>query len=76
MATRKGISSLAQRKLLVLVDLDETIAAFEKHFLRLYREKYPNEPFIPLEKRRTFHISEQYDRLNFTEDNMLVSDRN
>lgn len=71
MATRKGISSLARRKLLVLVDLDETIAAFEKHFFKLFREKYPNEPFVPLEKRCTFHISDQYERLNFTEDDMI-----
>lgn len=70
MAAKRGIGSLAQRKLMVLIDLDETLAAFEKHFMFKFREKYPNEPYIPVEKRNTFYIADQYDKLNFTDDSV------
>ncbi|XP_076075042.1 5'(3')-deoxyribonucleotidase, cytosolic type-like [Mytilus galloprovincialis] len=72
MAARRGIGSMAQRTLMVLIDLDETLAAFEKHFVIKFREKYPNEPYIPVEKRNTFYIAEQYDKLNFTDDSVRL----
>ena len=49
-----------QRKLVVLVDMDMVLCDFEAYFLEKYREKYPNEPFIPLEERSQFFIREQY----------------
>ena len=73
MASRKGISGLAKKKLLVLVDLDEVLAAFERHFLTKFRELYPNEPYIPLEKRNTFYIGDQYETLQFKDESILVS---
>lgn len=59
---------MAQKKLIVLVDLDETLAGFEEHFLKKYRQIYPNEPYIPLEDRNTFYISDQYDKLTHSDD--------
>ena len=44
----------------VLVDMDGVLADFEGHFLNRYRQKFPSEPFIPLEERRTFYVFEQY----------------
>jgi hypothetical protein len=38
MAGKRRIGGMAQKKLLVLVDLDETLAAFEEHFLKKYRQ--------------------------------------
>ena len=59
----RNISRMAEKKLLVLVDLDQTIADFEGHFLKKYQEKHPGEPFIPLEDRTTFYVADQYDTL-------------
>uniref|UniRef100_A0A4W4E0L6 5',3'-nucleotidase, mitochondrial n=1 Tax=Electrophorus electricus TaxID=8005 RepID=A0A4W4E0L6_ELEEL len=50
-------------RLRVLVDMDGVIADFEEGFLRKYRERYPNEPYITLEDRRGFWVSTQYGEL-------------
>ena len=44
----------------VLVDMDGVLADFEGHLLQVYREKFPDEPFIPLEDRTTFYACDQY----------------
>lgn len=49
-----------ERRLLVLIDMDMVIADFEGHFLQRFREKFPEEPFVPLEERRTFYLKDQY----------------
>jgi len=64
MAAKRLMSNSACRKLRVLVDMDQTLADFEGHFLKKFREKFPEEPFIPLEKRNTFYISDQYEKIN------------
>ncbi|XP_078521341.1 5'(3')-deoxyribonucleotidase, mitochondrial isoform X3 [Lissotriton helveticus] len=51
------------RPLRVLVDMDGVIADFEGGFLKNFRARYPNEPYIPLEDRRGFWVSEQYGTL-------------
>ncbi len=44
----------------ILVDMDGVLADFEGGFLKRWREKYPNKPYIPLEDRRTFYAKDQY----------------
>ncbi|XP_036693950.1 5'(3')-deoxyribonucleotidase, mitochondrial isoform X10 [Balaenoptera musculus] len=53
----------AGRALRVLVDMDGVLADFEGGFLRKFRARFPDQPFIALEDRRGFWVSEQYDRL-------------
>nr|XP_033770140.1 5'(3')-deoxyribonucleotidase, mitochondrial [Geotrypetes seraphini] len=50
-------------RLRVLVDMDGVLADFEGGFLRNYRARYPHDPFIALEDRRGFWVSEQYRQL-------------
>ncbi|XP_068102526.1 5'(3')-deoxyribonucleotidase, mitochondrial [Hyperolius riggenbachi] len=56
-------SSVAPRRLRVLVDMDGVLADFEGGFLKKYRTRYPQEPYIELEDRRGFWVSEQYEHL-------------
>ncbi|KAM9304917.1 5'(3')-deoxyribonucleotidase, mitochondrial [Gastrophryne carolinensis] len=51
------------RALRVLVDMDGVLADFEGGFLKKYRSRYPQEPYITLEDRRGFWVSEQYEKL-------------
>lgn len=46
--------------MIILIDMDNTIAEFDIGLLSLWREKYPNEYYVPLEKRTTFHPHEDY----------------
>lgn len=46
--------------MVILVDQDGVLAYFELGFLRNWRMQFPNEPFIPLEQRRTFYPRDQY----------------
>lgn len=48
------------RRLRVLVDMDGVIADFEGGFLKKFKARFPNEPFISLEDRRGFWVSTQY----------------
>nr|XP_054391467.1 5'(3')-deoxyribonucleotidase, mitochondrial isoform X4 [Pongo abelii] len=48
------------RALRVLVDMDGVLADFEGGFLRKFRARFPDQPFIALEDRRGFWVSEQY----------------
>lgn len=51
------------RPVRVLVDMDGVLADFEGGFLRKFRARFPDQPFIALEDRRGFWVSEQYGRL-------------
>lgn len=56
--------TFGQRRLRVLVDMDGVLCDFEGHFLKKYRETYPDEPYIPLEKRTTFYLCDQYEKIS------------
>ncbi|XP_075755872.1 5'(3')-deoxyribonucleotidase, mitochondrial isoform X1 [Pelodiscus sinensis] len=51
------------RHLRVLVDMDGVLADFEGGFLKKFRARYPEKPYIALEDRRGFWVSEQYGQL-------------
>ncbi|XP_076844090.1 5'(3')-deoxyribonucleotidase, mitochondrial isoform X2 [Brachyhypopomus gauderio] len=44
-------------------NLQVCLIDFEEGFLRKYRERYPNEPYVTLEERRGFWVSTQYGEL-------------
>jgi 5'-nucleotidase len=46
--------------MLVLVDMDGVIADFEQGFLDSYLKNNPNNKFIPIEKRSTFYLTDDY----------------
>ncbi|XP_032946685.1 5'(3')-deoxyribonucleotidase, mitochondrial isoform X4 [Rhinolophus ferrumequinum] len=55
--------AMGGRALRVLVDMDGVLADFEGGFLKKFRARFPDQPFIALEDRRGFWLSEQYGRL-------------
>jgi 5'-nucleotidase len=46
--------------MIVLVDLDNTIADFEGNFIRNWRARYPHLPHIPREERKNFYQTKDY----------------
>ncbi len=42
--------------------MDDVLADFDSEFLKRWREKYPDEFYVPLEKRSLFYMKEQYPR--------------
>ncbi|MFB6212499.1 MAG: 5'-3'-deoxyribonucleotidase [Candidatus Magasanikbacteria bacterium] len=46
--------------MIILVDLDNVLADFEKGFYQEWVRRYPNRDVVPLEKRETFYIYEDY----------------
>lgn len=60
------------KRLRVLVDMDGVLADFEGGFLKKYRARYPDDPYISLEDRRGFWVSAQYGKLR---SDLCVSDR-
>ena len=52
-----------RRKLRILVDMDGVLCDFEGHMLKMFRKKFPEEPFVEPEKRNTIFMNEQYEKL-------------
>jgi 5'-nucleotidase len=46
--------------MLILIDQDGPLADFETGFLDIWREKYPDEFYIPVDQRTAFYIRDQY----------------
>ena len=46
--------------MILLVDMDNTIADFEGHFIDLWQERYPDIPHIPREERKHFYQTKDY----------------
>jgi len=46
--------------MIILVDMDNTLADFDKGLLENWQRLYPNEYFVPLEERREFHPHKDY----------------
>lgn len=46
--------------MILLVDMDNTIADFEGRFIEVWQERYPEIPFIPREERRSFYQTHDY----------------
>jgi 5'-nucleotidase len=46
--------------MIILVDMDNTLVDFDEGLLRIWRILYPNEFFVPLKKRTTFHPHNDY----------------
>ncbi|KAI4898396.1 hypothetical protein NFI96_033770 [Prochilodus magdalenae] len=59
----RHVNTSCSSRLRVLVDMDGVIADFEGGFLKKYRHRYPQEPYISLENRRGFWVSTQYGEL-------------
>ncbi|ESO89009.1 hypothetical protein LOTGIDRAFT_209952 [Lottia gigantea] len=60
---RGRFSNFCNKDLIVLLDMDQVLADFEGYFLKRYKERFPNDPFIPLEERKGFFIRDQYAKL-------------
>lgn len=59
---RSSGQTVIPRRLKVLVDMDQVVCDFESRFLEAFREKYPNDPFIPVKERTVFYIADQYEQ--------------
>lgn len=46
--------------MIILIDQDGPLANLEARFLEVWRERYPHEYFVPLEKRKVFKLKEEY----------------
>jgi 5'-nucleotidase len=46
--------------MIILVDVDNTLADFDVALLDAWRKLYPEEYFVPLEERRNFHTHKDY----------------
>jgi beta-phosphoglucomutase-like phosphatase (HAD superfamily) len=53
----------------VLVDMDGVLCDFEKQFIVKFREAYPDKEYVPLEKRTSLYLSDDYDKIH---ENSLV----
>jgi 5'-nucleotidase len=44
----------------ILVDMDGVIADFDGEFIKRWRERYPDKPYIPMHERTMFYVKDQY----------------
>lgn len=71
-AASMSSASASAKRLRVLVDMDGVLADFEGGFLKKYRARYPDDPYISLEDRKGFWVSAQYGQLR---SDLCVSER-
>jgi phosphohistidine swiveling domain-containing protein len=45
------------------VIIQDVLSDFEGYFLTEYRDRYPNEPYIPYEKRTAYDLVDDYEKL-------------
>ncbi len=62
-------------KSILLVDMDGVLADFEQGFLNIWRGKYPDRPYVPLEERNTFYMEEQYPKEFKSEINEIIASK-
>ena len=46
--------------MIILVDMDNTLADFDGALLDIWRKLYPNEFYVPLNERKNFHSHKDY----------------
>lgn len=46
--------------MILLADQDGVLANFEERLLEIYRQLYPNRPFVPLDQRKNFYPEMDY----------------
>lgn len=44
----------------ILIDMDGVISDFDGEFLKRWRERHPEKPYVPIEERTTFYVKESY----------------
>jgi 5'-nucleotidase len=44
----------------ILIDMDGVLSDFDGEFLKRWRDRYPDNFYVPIEKRTTFYVSKQY----------------
>jgi hypothetical protein len=55
------------------VIIQDVLSDFEGYFLTEYRDRYPNEPYIPYEKRTAYDLVDDYEKLPGVSKNIKVS---
>ena len=73
MGSGTSTPSTPQKRLTVLIDLGDVLSDFERYFLTEYRDRYPNEPYIPYEKRTAYDLVDDYEKLPGVSKNIKVS---
>lgn len=63
---------MPEKPLCILVDMDGTITDFESGFLDLWRARFPRRPFVELNQRQTFYVSEDYPPEYKTDINTII----
>src|SRR5512147_86565 len=44
----------------ILVDMDGVIADFDQELVIRWRERHPDQPYVPLAERKTFYVKDSY----------------
>jgi 5'-nucleotidase len=44
----------------ILIDMDGVISNFDGEFLKRWRDRHPDKPYIPVEERRIFYVKDSY----------------
>ncbi|KAK3588973.1 hypothetical protein CHS0354_043142 [Potamilus streckersoni] len=57
------IGQMCEKKLRVLLDMDQVLADFELGFFQEYRKKFPDYPYIEMQDRVGFFVKDQYEKM-------------